>query len=252
MKENKTQGTKRNKANSSKPGIHDGHRQRMRERFKQTGFNGMQEHEMLEMLLYYSVPRMNTNEFAHELIAHFGSLANVFEANYEELVKVNGIGENSAFLIKLMLPLFNAYSKSPDRKKSTVRFDGSNDCGEYLMNYYSCIPNEVVVVLCVDPKGKLLALEKVSEGDAVSCCVNFRKIVETVLKNPQTAGVIISHNHPNGVALPSHEDIAATTKMVKLLESMNIRLYDHIVVAPDDFVSMASSRGFSDIFKWNN
>lgn len=246
MKENKTP-EKESKAH--KAGLHDGHRQRMRERFRQTGFNGMQEHEMLEMLLFYSVSRVNTNELAHELIARFGTLANVFEASYDELLKVKGIGENSAFLIKMMLPLFNAYSKSPDRKKNTIKFDGSNACGEYLMNYYSCIPNEMVVVLCVDPNGKLLALEKISEGDAAGCYVNLRKIVELALKHPQSAGVIISHNHPRGMALPSREDINATAEIIKMLESMGIRLFDHIIVAPDDFTSMASSEGFKDIFK---
>lgn len=251
MKENKTQETKPSKNKTSKAGIHDGHRERMRKRFKQTGFDVMQEHEMLEMLLYYSIPRINTNEFAHKLIGHFGSLANVFEADYEELLKVEGIGENSAFLIKMMLPLFNAYSKSPDKKKSTVRFEGSNDCGKYLCKYYSCITTEIVVVLCVDPKGKLLALEKISEGDAASCYVNLRKIVETVLKTPQTAGIIIAHNHPKGVALPSREDITATTEIIKMLNSVNIRLIDHIIVAPDGFTSMLSSGGFSDVFKQN-
>ncbi len=249
MKENKTQETKPNKSMTSKAGIHDGHRERMRERFKQTGFDGMQEHEMLEMLLYYSIPRMNTNEFAHELIDHFGSLANVFEADCEELMKVKGVGENSAFLIKMMLPLFNAYSKSPDKKKSTVRFKSSSECGEYLCNYYSCITTEIVVVLCVDPNGKLLAMEKIGEGDAASCYVNLRKIVEIVLKNPQTAGVIIAHNHPKGMALPSREDINATTEIIKMLNNVNIKLIDHIIVAPDDYTSMLSSNGFKDIFK---
>lgn len=245
MKENKTS---ENESKKPKAGLHDGHRERMRERFKQTGFNGMQEHEMLEMLLYYSVPRMNTNEFAHELIARFGTLANVFEADYDELQKVKGIGENSAFLIKMMLPLFNAYSKSPDRKK-TIKFNGSNAVGEYLVKYYSCITNELVVVLCVDPAGKLLTVEKISEGDAASCYVNLRKIVETVVRNPQTANVIIAHNHPKGMPLPSREDINATSEIIKMLQNMNIRLADHIIVADGTFTSMSSSGGFKDIFK---
>lgn len=246
MKENKTQEKESKKP---KAGLHDGHRERMRERFKLTRFDGMQEHEMLEMLLYYSIPRVNTNEYAHELLNYFGSLEKVFEADIDELQKVKGIGENSAILIKMMLPLFNAYSKSSVRKKKTIKFNGSNDCGEYLMKYYSCIPNEVVVAMCVEPNGKLLAIEKISEGDAAGCCVNFRKIVELALKYPQSAGVIIAHNHPKGLSLPSREDINATNEINRMLEGMSIKLFDHIIVAPDDFVSMASSAGFKDIFK---
>ena len=89
--------------------MHDGHRDRVRERFAKTGFDGMASHEIIEMLLFYSVPRKDTNEIAHRLIKQFGSLAGVFEANLEELQKVKGVTFNSAVLIKMMLPLYHEY-----------------------------------------------------------------------------------------------------------------------------------------------
>ncbi len=87
-------------------GIHDGHRDRMREKFRKTGFEGMHPHEMLEMLLFYSVPRKDTNEMAHQLISRFGSLAGVLEATEDQLVNVGGISQNSATLIKMIIPFY--------------------------------------------------------------------------------------------------------------------------------------------------
>ena len=226
-------------------GIHDGHRDRMREKFRKTGFEGMHPHEMLEMLLFYSVPRKDTNEMAHQLISRFGSLAGVLEATADQLVNVGGISQNSATLIKMIIPFYREYRRE---RSATTHLMNSDECGEYLVDYYSGMTNERVTVMCLDGRCRLLCLETVCDGDSANVVMNSRKLVEIVMKYPMTTAVIISHNHPGGIALPSREDISATENLHRVLGTMGINLVDHIIVADRDYVSMASSSGFNDIF----
>ena len=195
-------------------GIHDGHRDRMREKFRKTGFEGMHPHEMLEMLLFYSVPRKDTNEMAHQLI-------------------------------KMIIPFYREYRRE---RSATTHLMNSDECGEYLVDYYSGMTNERVTVMCLDGRCRLLCLETVCDGDSANVVMNSRKLVEIVMKYPMTTAVIISHNHPGGIALPSREDISATENLHRVLGTMGINLVDHIIVADRDYVSMASSSGFNDIF----
>lgn len=229
-----------------KVNIHDGHRDRMRERFSQTGFSGMQSHEMLEMLLYYSIPRKDTNPIAHALIDRFGSIAGVLEAGEDQLLMVDGITQNSVTLIKMLIPLFHEYRKQSSEGK---RLTTADETGRFLCNYYAGVMKERVTVICTDASCKVLAFETVCEGDSGNCLVNCRRLVEIVLKYPMTTAIIIAHNHPGGLALPSREDINSTNELVKTMRSMNISVVDHIIVAGDDYVSMASSINFKSIFR---
>ncbi len=232
--------------NKSSAGLHDGHRDRMREKFRKSGFNGMEPHEILEMLLYYSVPRKDTNELAHMLINHFGSLAGVLEASEEELVKVKGITSNSATLIRMILPLYNRYSLESNK---TVRLKTPNECGAYLKEYFAAKTTECVAVVCIDGSCRVLCVENICEGDATSVILNVRKIVELVMKFPKTTAVIIAHNHPGGLALPSRDDVDATQELIKTLSVMGIYLADHIIVNDEDYISMASSVNFRNLFR---
>jgi DNA repair protein RadC len=227
-------------------GIHDGHRDRMRERFRKNGFESMHPHEMLEMLLFYSVPRRDTNELAHRLIDTFGSLSGVFEASEEQLTSVKGITPSSATLIKMILPFAREYKCEVADAK---RLKNSQECGEFLKDYYSGMMQERVTALCLDSGCRVLGFETVCDGDVSNVVINFRKLVEIIMKYPLTTAVIISHNHPGGIALPSREDIAATTNLRNTLTAMNIGLVDHIIVSDNDYVSMSSSPGFGNVFK---
>ena len=234
------------KAKVTTKNVHDGHRERMREKFRKNGFNGMADHEVLEMLLFYCVSRSNTNGIAHELINHFGSLSAVFEAPEEELMKVKGVGANSAFLIKMILPLYREY-KVDSGKSKTLKTP--EECGEYLVNYFSSFANERVVVLCLDGSCRILGIEEICEGDVSSVTVNMRKMISSIVKYPATVAVVLSHNHPGSLALPSRDDVKTTSDIKKTLDTLGITLVDHIIVADDEYVSMASSAGFGSIFK---
>ncbi len=250
MKENikmkTTNGKKTSKVADKKSGIHTGHRDRMRARFSETGFKGMHEHEMLEMLLYYSVPRRDTNPLAHALIDRFGSLAGVLQANTEQLLSVDGVTMNTVTLIRMILPLFHQYRKS---SSEGIRLNTPDKTAEYLINYYSGVLSEQVVVICIDASCKVVGFETVCEGDTSSCLINCRRLIEIVLKYPMTSGVILSHNHPNGVALPSRDDVESTSELFKTLANVNIKLVDHIIVAGEEFTSMASSAQFKNLFR---
>lgn len=215
--------------------IHDGHRQRMKQRFYRNGLDGMEEHEILEMLLYYCIPRKNTNEIAHNLLKEFKTLSRVLNATVKELEKVEGMGHNAA--------VFISFVRQMERYFSVPEIDGENilssmeKCYLYLIKRFAARKNETVMLLCLDAKCKVLGCYVVSEGSVNSTNVSVRKIVDVALGCNATS-VILAHNHPSGVALPSAEDIQTTRRVASALHMVDVILNDHIVVVDDDYVSM--------------
>lgn len=218
--------------------IHDGHRQRMKERFFHEGLDHFSEFEALEVLLYYAIPRKDTNPIAHALINRFGSLEQVLDAPLEELEKVPGISRNVAVLMKLVTDMGRMYLV---RRTQNIRvLKTIDECGEYLKSYFFGRVNETVYLLCLDAKCKVLACREVGEGSVNSANVPIRRIVEIALGANATS-VVLAHNHPSGLALPSSEDISTTRRVAAALSTVDVQLVDHIVVADDDFVSMVQS-----------
>ena len=218
-------------------GIHDGHREKMRHRFCETGLEGFADHEALELLLYYAIPRRDTNELAHRLLARYGSLAALLQAPLEDLQRTEGIGESAAVFLKLV-PAF-VYKAQRSAGQETI-LNSTEKAGRYLLARFAGERNEVIYQLCLDRKGKLLACKRLSEGSASSAALDIRKVVENAILTSASA-VILAHNHPSGIALPSDDDCAATTRAARALQTIGVTLADHIVVADDDFVSMAQS-----------
>ena len=219
-------------------GIHDGHRDKMRRRFLSGGLEPFADHEALELLLYYAIPRRDTNPIAHALMERYGSLSAVLSAPPEDLEKVEVIGRSAAVLIKLVPRLYQK-ARLADAAQETV-LNSSERAGAYLIERFSGETHEVVYLLCLDRKGKLLSCKRMGEGGIASAGLDIRKLLETALLTSASA-VILSHNHPSGVALPSADDFTATERAKTALESIGVQLADHIVVADGDFVSMADS-----------
>jgi len=222
-------------------GVHDGHRERMRNRFLDYGIDNFDDHNVLEMLLFFSKARGDTNELAHRLIESFGSLSAVFDAPFEELLKVEGVGDNTALLIKYLPQAAKRYLMS----KSD--FDGilntSERAGKYLLPKFFAERDEVVFLVCLDSKCKVLCCKKLFKGSVNSAGISVRKIVETAIAF-NAASVILAHNHISGIAIPSKEDEMTTKRIENALNAIEIELFDHIVVANDDFISMADSGFF--------
>ena len=218
-------------------GIHDGHREKMRRRFQETGLEGFADHEALELLLYYAIPRRDTNELAHRLLTHYGSLSALLQAPIEDLRRVEGVGESAAVLLKLV-PAF-VYKAQRSAGQETV-LNSTEKAGRYLLTCFAGERNEVIYQLCLDRKGKLLARKRLSEGGSAAAELNIRRLVENALLSSASA-VILSHNHPSGIALPSREDYATTQQAQDALRTIGVELLDHIIVAEDDYVSLADS-----------
>lgn len=219
-------------------GVHDGHRDRMKKRFVHHGLDNFDDHSVLELLLFYVIPRKDTNELAHRLITHFGSLPAVFEARYEELLRVDGIGENAAVLLKLIPQVSRRYQISKTADERIIRT--SEDAGRYLIPLYLYAREEIVYLLCLDSKCRLISHKELGRGALNQAEVSIRTIVETAL-GQNAAAVIISHNHVDGYAIPSREDELTTYRIRDALLLVGITLADHIIVCGNDFVSFADS-----------
>lgn len=219
-------------------GVHDGHRQRLLRRFIEEGLDGFEPHQKLELLLFYAIPRRDTNEIAHRLLKNFGSFSAVLDAPIEELEKIEGIGPSSAAYLKLLGQTAQAYYT--DRLED-VCLDTTRKAGQFLLPRFLGRTQEVVFLVCLDQKCRVLNASMIHEGSVHSAEINVRKIVSLALKYNAT-GVILAHNHPGGVALPSPEDLVTTKRIEQALDVVGIRLMDHIIVADRDFVSLADSQ----------
>jgi DNA repair protein RadC len=217
--------------------IHSEHRQRVKNRFRNEGLDHFEELHALELLLFYALPRIDTNPIAHDLLNHFGNLRNVLEAPVEQLMAIKGLGEHAAILLSLVRGLSQKYMISGD---SAAPLNTLEDCGNYLINRFIGQRNEVVMLLCLDAKRAPLCCRIVSEGSVNTAEISTRKVVEAALSVNATS-VILAHNHPSGIAVPSMPDIVTTRRMGAALSAVDITLEDHIVVAGRDYVSLRES-----------
>lgn len=219
--------------------IHDGHRQRLKERFQKSGLDNFEEHQVLELLLFYCIPRQDTNPIAHALLNRFGSLSAVLDAPVEELEKVPGIGSSAANFLTLMTALWRYYLVNKSMQTETI-LSSIDKCGDYLVPFFSGRRNETVFLLCLDAKCKVLCCREVGEGSVNSAAVPIRKLVEIAMAS-NASSVVLAHNHPSGLAIPSGEDVNTTRRVATALDAVEIALVDHIIVADHEFVSLAQS-----------
>lgn len=218
--------------------IHSGHRDRLRQQFLRSGLDSMSDVQSLELLLFYAIARRDTNPVAHRLLDRFGSLSAVLEAPVDELRMVEGIGESAAVLLSLVPQM--ARRHMIDRVKCETIIDTTEKAGQYLLPFFHGEREEVVYILCLDAKCKVLDCRMLFRGGVNTAGVSVRKIVEVALTHNATS-IVLAHNHVSGIALPSAEDIHTTKQIHMALDAVGILLADHIVVADDDFVSMADN-----------
>ncbi len=218
--------------------IHSGHRERLRSRFLKEGLDNFEEVNALELLLFYCIPRKDTNELAHALLNHFGSFHQVLDATPDELMTVPGIGEGTATFLPLISSACRYYRVN--QANNMTALDTIEKCGDYLVNYFHGRKNETIMLLCLDAKCKRIVCREIGEGSVNSASISARRVAEIALSVNATS-VILAHNHPSGIALPSTDDVNTTKLIAKSLRAVDIVLTDHIIVAEDDYVSMAQS-----------
>lgn len=218
--------------------IHDGHRKRMMERFRTEGLDNFDQVQVLELMLFYAVPRKDTNELAHQLIDRFGSVSRVMDASITELMKVPGVGEYAATFLHLTKEVGRYYQVDSAQKGVQVR--DTEDCGRYLMPYFFGRQVETVFLLCLNANCNVICCRMVGEGELNAAVISPRKIVEIALAE-KASTVVLAHNHPSGVALPSQEDVMTTRRLAAALATVDVALFDHLIIADDDYVSLAQS-----------
>ena len=203
---------------------------------KTSGMDSLSDVQVLEVALYYAIARRDTNEIAHALLRRFGSLSGVLEAPRAELLKIDGVGESAADLLLLFIQMERRHLM--DRAGRETILDTTYKCAQYLMPRFIGEQEEVVYLLCLDAKCKALDCSLIHRGAVNMTAISVRKIVKAALDHNATS-VVVAHNHPSGLALPSREDRATTLALKAALDAVDVVLVDHVIVADEDFVSLA-------------
>ncbi len=207
--------------------LHAGHRKRLQSRYELGGAQGMSDHNLLELLLFYSIPRVDTNETAHRLIDTFGSLENVLKADYINLLAVNGVGDKTARQLKLVFDIYNRINEQKAQPKRSM-FD--KECvRDYLVSRMNKYNDEVLMLLMLNLSGELIRSSIIGVGGKNFVNIDIRKIVEPAYACGAT-NVIIAHNHTNGRLIPSAEDISATAHVYSSLKPLHLQLSEHYIV----------------------
>ena len=219
-------------------GVHDGHRKRLKTQFLIHG-EDFHDHQLLELLLCYAIPQGDVNGLAHALLDQFGSLAGVFDALPPSLTRVDGVGEHTAVLLKLIPKLAGRYSTI--RSSPGDILASSRAARDYLLPYFQTGPrNEMVYLVCMDAKYMVLGCHKLGEGTVNAADITPRRVVELALAHNASA-VLLAHNHVSGLALPSNADLLTTETLARVLREVGVELADHLIFTEDDMVSLKDS-----------
>ena len=211
---------------------HAGHRGRLRERFARSGLEDFAEHEILELLLTYAIPRVDVNPHAHRLIQRFGSLAGTLDALPEELAQVDGIGPVAVNFLTALPAVFRRYAL--DKCHTGQPLDTMARMGEYLHALYTGITFERVYLLLLDNSLRLIECCHLDDG-AVNCSkVTVRKVAELCLRK-HAACAVLAHNHPMGLTVPSGSDLEVTRSVDQALEIIGVPLLEHIIVTENGY-----------------
>ncbi len=214
---------------------HEGHRNRMRERFLAGGLEGFAPHEALELLLYYALPRRNVNPLAHRLIRTFGTLDAVLSAAPERLAQVEGVGMHTAVLLSLVAPLVRKANHTRQNERPVVT--NYREAREFCLGLFDANADEVFFVVCLDAQGRVLRAVRAFTGTIDETPVYPRTVVRIALEN-NAHSVVLAHNHPSGVAEPSDGDVATTNVLREALSTVDIQILDHVIVADGEAVSL--------------
>ena len=216
----------------------EGHRQRLRDRFNGSGLSAFEDHEVLELLLTYAVPRKDVKPIARALLDRFGALSNVLDTPAAELAKVDGIGDSAATLLNLMPALTRRYLRV--RWGHKPQLSTREDLIRFAVDELSTANNEVFLLILLTHENHVLRALPLIEGSIDSAPVYPRLVVEAALRH-HAAKVVFAHNHPGGRAEPSQDDIAVTKRLVGVFESIGIPVIDHLIVAGPQAFSMAGA-----------
>lgn len=220
---------------AGKKNAHQGHRQRMHERVQNYGLDSLAPHEALEYVLYLTNAQKDTNGIAHDLIDRFGDFAGVLEASEDELCTVDGVGPSTARMLHLLPQISRYYGRS--RTSNTRCITSTEQMGSYLMAKFAWSDYERAMLVSLDSRKRVRAAVWLREGTTDRVSLELKDVVQAAIKG-KTDAVVLCHNHPNGVALPSLEDMEATGNIARALGLVNIHLLDHFILTDTEYFSM--------------
>ena len=218
---------------------HGGHRERLRKRFAQEGLDHFELHNLVELLLFTVIPRRDTNGIAHRLVDRFHSLPGILDAPIDELCKVDGIGEQTAVFLHMIPQLARRYL-SESVHPSDAPILSAENAAEFVNLRMLGYDHEVVFVMLLTNTGYVRFSDVIVHGSLSSAQFSTRDLLSICTKY-RCHLVVLAHNHPDGSAVPSADDIMATAKVIQALEFSGVQLMDHIITANDGYVSFLQS-----------
>lgn len=214
------------------------HRKRLRERFRETGFEGFKDYEALELILTYGIPRKDVKPLAKELITHFGDFQGVLDASFEDLVQIKGIGENTATFLFMLKSAAGLYLKQSIRKKKKMH--GTSALLDYCRVEMRGLKDEQFRAIFLNSQNEIIADEIIHEGTVDQSVVYPRKVMERALYY-KASSMIFVHNHPGGSMKPSKDDIVLTEVLKNAAKSLQLRVHDHLIISRNGYFSFLES-----------
>ncbi len=222
------------------------HRQRVKAKYFESGFAGMSERNVLEFLLFFGIPQKDTNDLSYNLLEYFNSFDKVLEAPKSELMKVEGMTENAACLFTMILPLYKYYVDKLGKKKSCLE-PVEKVVEDIRPVFLDNVCREQLWAFCYDFNGSFIAKRRLSIGSISKASFDMRALASFALETNCTF-LILAHNHPHGVTQPSSADISVTKAANDLLETLDVKLTDHIIINDTSYVSLAHHSATIGIF----
>lgn len=224
--------------------LHAGHRERMRQKFTDNHDGAhFPDHELLELLLYYAVPRKDTNETAHRLMEEFGTLEKVLDAERDRLTAVDGVSDNSAVLIALVREIAKRYTAAKTEENGVLPvFDTPEKIAAFLRPRYIGVQVERAYLLLFDNAMHMLDFRHLGDGEVSKVLLSVRQIAEYAFRK-HAAQVVLAHNHPGGIAVPSGEDLALTRRVSQALQLLDIPLLEHFIFSDYGYCTVVGKTG---------
>lgn len=215
---------------------HLGHRQRLRDRFLNSGLGGFGDYEVVELLLTLAIPRSDVKQPAKALIKRFGSLRGILDAPLEELQAVTGIGAVAPVALQIIRAAATLYLQQSAEGRDPLA--SREQLADFWRMRIGALRHEVFQVAYLDSARRLLpdGIETLQEGTTNRAVIYPRKVVEAALRR-RAAAVVLAHNHPNGDVQPSEQDKTLTRALVLAAETVEVKVQDHLIVSAGESFS---------------
>lgn len=236
--------------NSKEKYIHSGHRSRLRNRVKKYGLDSLNDHEVLELLLGYAIPRKDTNPLAHNLINYFGSFAKVIDADFYDLLKVNGVGEETAVFIKVLSSFMPIYKESKAKEEDLI-IKNTFQAVNYFRKRFEIKDKEFMHVICLSKTCKLVSSFSFDGKNDAEINFDFKTFMDKINKE-NVHSVMMFHTHPNGGVEPSEEDLKTTQRCVHIASLCGIKFLDHLIFNETEYSSMFQLGHIADMLRKSN